>query len=80
MTKEIGKWKLMMNCDKLARRCTKIAGTQHGSAWLYDKLMRFFESAPAAESITIPVYINAPVMSEGEAEFSRDGSMVLRRI
>ena len=70
---------LIKACDTIAMRCTRIADTNHGSAWLFDKLMRWFESSNC-ESITIPVFINAPVMSEGEAEIGRDGSLVMRTV
>lgn len=71
--------KLVDACDKVEARCTRIAGTYHGSAWLFDKLMRFFESNIAAESVTFDVYLNIPIMSEGEAVISRNGELILRR-
>ena len=67
---------LMNACDKLVRRCTKIADTFHGSAWLYDKLMRYFEKEPSSVSITIPVTIN--LIGNGEATIGRNGSLVMR--
>jgi len=71
---------LINTCNILSHRCTRIAETQHGSAWLFDKLMRFFESNPACEAITIPVFINAPVMNDGEATIGRDGSLIMRTV
>lgn len=70
---------LIKACDTVAKRCTRIAGTNHGSAWLFDKLMRWFESSNC-KAVTIPVFINEPVMSEGEAEIGRDGSLVMRTV
>ena len=69
--------KLITTCDTIARRCTRIADTGHGSAWLFDKLMRAFEASPACVSITIPVYVN--LVGEGNAEIGRDGSLIMRR-
>lgn len=66
--------------EKVAHRCTKIAGTQHGSTWLADKLIRYFEKEPAAESITFDVFLNAPVMMDGEATIHRDGRLEMRTV
>ena len=66
---------LINSCDALGRRCIEIAGTRHGSSWLFDQLMRMFEQSDALEAVTIPVFINAPVMSKGEATIGRDGSL-----
>ena len=64
--------------DKIARRCVTICNTYHGSAWLTDKVIRFFESERCANAITFPVYINAPVMQNGEATIYRDGAFEMR--
>lgn len=69
---------LFDSCDKLVRRCCKVGGNHHGSAWWADKLIRFFESEDAVDSVVIPVFINAPVMRDGEAVISKDGSLVIR--
>ena len=71
---------LIETCDTLARRCIKLADTYHGSAWLFDKLMRAFENSPATVAITIPVYIGSPVMKPGEATICRDGSLQMHTI
>lgn len=71
---------LIQSCDTLSRRCSQIADTYHGSSWLFDKLMRLFESSEAIESVTIPVFINAPVMHKGEATIGRDGSLTMHTI
>lgn len=69
---------LLLTCDKLSHRCSSICGTYHGSAWLYDKLMRFFSASgnSAVVSITIPCYIAN--VGEGTAEIGRDGSLIMR--
>lgn len=72
--------KLIESCDTIAKRTTSIAETRHGSAWLFDKLMRLFEGSPATVSVTIPVFINAPVMHKGEATIGRDGSLIMRTV
>ena len=72
--------KLIESCDLLSQRCARIADTHHGSSWLFDKLMRTFESSSACTSVTIPVFINAPVMSKGEATVGRDGSLSMRTV
>ena len=71
---------LIKACDKVAQRCIKIANTQHGSAWLFDKLMRYFESEIGAESVTIPIFINAPVMQYGVATIHRDGRLEMSTV
>ena len=68
---------LVNTCDKINCRCTQIAGTHHGSAWLFDKMMRFFESNPSAVSVTIPVYINT--IGPGSATIGRDGSLIMKK-
>lgn len=65
-------------CDYIARHCTSIADTYHGSAWLADKVIRFFEAEKSAESIEIPVFLNYPVRKDGFATIGRDGSVSLR--
>ena len=69
----------MNACDSVTRKCITIADTMHGSAWLFDKMIRFFEANEACVSITIPVFIGLPVMSPGEATISRDGSLIIKR-
>ena len=71
---------LIQACDTISHRCTMIAGTHHGSAWLFDKLMRYFDSDKAATSVTIPVFLNAPILKEGEATIGRDGSLQMRTV
>ena len=67
---------LIKSCDSLYRRCSELPiGERHGSAWLFDKVMRVFDD-PAAVSVTLPVYINC--VGKGEATLSRDGSLVMR--
>ena len=68
---------LAESCDLIAKRCITIANTRHGSAWLFDKLMRYFESEPAVVDVTIPVYIN--LIGAGEATINRDGHVTMRR-
>ena len=65
------------SCDKVARNCTHIANTLHGSTWLFDKLVRYFSKCPAARAVTIPVTIN--MVGPGFATLGRDGSLVLQR-
>lgn len=77
--KPINTSELINACDKVAHHCTTICGTHHGSAWLFDKLMREFTKCDALEAITIPVFINAPVMAQGEAEIGRDGHCYIVR-
>lgn len=64
---------LIKTCDKLSHRCTSICNTHHGSAWLFDKLMRYFESEPCADAVTLPIFINAPIMECGVATIHRNG-------
>lgn len=66
--------------DTISHRCASICGTFHGSSWLFDKVVRYFEAEPAAESITFPVMIGSPVLKAGEATIHRDGSFEMRTI
>lgn len=66
--------------EKVAHRCTKIAGTQHGSTWIADKIIRYFEKENAAESVTFEVFLTAPVMKNGEATIHRDGRLEIHTI
>ena len=68
---------LIKTCDAVERRCTKICGGMHRGSYLFDKLMRFFSSEPAAVSVTVPVYINC--VGNGEATIGRNGSLVMRK-
>ena len=68
------------SAEYISRHCIRICDTQHGSAWLFDKLARFFDQNKAVESVVIQVFLNAPLMCEGEATIHRDGSVQLRRI
>ena len=68
---------LIKACDTVYHRTTKICGTHHGSSWLFDKLMRYFESEPSAVSVDIPIFLNAPIMRDGVATIGRDGSLTM---
>lgn len=65
-------------CDHIARVCTTIGGGWHGSAWLFDKVMRAFDHK-AVEAVTYECYLNAPVMRAGEVTIHRDGHYEIRR-
>ena len=70
--------RIITACDNIARHCTQIAGKCHGSAWLFNQVMRAFDFQPT-EAVTYDVYLNAPVMAEGEVTIHRDGSYQIRR-
>ena len=70
---------LIDSCDMIARHCITIGGGRHGSAWLFDKCMRAFDFPPCV-GITFSVYINAPVMADGEVTINRDGTYTIRRV
>ena len=67
--------------EYIARHCVTICGAYHGSTWLFDKLARLFDKQAnkSVEAITIPVFLNAPLMCEGEATIHRDGKVEIRR-
>ena len=47
---------------------------------MFDKLMRYFTSESACESITIPVVYNTPLLGcKGEATIYRDGLLTMTR-
>lgn len=79
MNNNINIQEVIRACDKVGRRCTRIANTYHGSSWLFDKLMRYFEAEKSAESITFDVTVNACPPFKGEATISRLGDLVMRR-
>lgn len=68
-------------CDKLSHRIITVGGERRGSAFLFDQCMRAFDcKALPAEAITFSVFINAPVMKDGEATIYRDGRFEMRTI
>ena len=70
---------LIKACEKVAGRCIKVADTQHGATWLFDKVMRYFDAEPSATAITIPVVYNTPMLGRrGEATIGRDGTLTMR--
>ena len=71
---------IIKSAEKVAHRCTKIAGTYHGSTWLADKLIRYFDKETSAESVTFEVFLNAPVMKNGKATIHRDRRLELRTV
>ena len=71
---------LIKTCEKIANRCIEIADTQHGSVWLFDKVMRYFDAEPSAEAITISVTYNTPLLGcKGEATIHRDGFLTMTK-
>ena len=73
--KNINTDKLANTCDTIVKRCTEIAGTHNGSAWLFNNMIKIFKSSDAVVSVTISVFIDDPVMLPGEAVIGRDGSL-----
>lgn len=66
--------KLIEACDYVWRHSIKICDGYHGSSYLFDKLMRYFEKEHSAVSVTIPVILNAPLCgAKAEATISRTG-------
>lgn len=74
MNNNINVSKLIEACEYISRHSIKMCGGYHGSSYLFDKLMRFFEKERSANSIIIPVVLNAPLCGvKAEAEISRTG-------
>ena len=67
-------------CDTLSHRIITVGGERRGSAFLFDKCMRAFDCKLPAEAITFSVFINAPVMKDGEATIHRDGRLEMRTV
>lgn len=67
-------------CDTLSHRIITVGGKYHGSVFLFDQCMRAFTGKLPAEAITFSVFINAPVMKDGEATIYRDGRLEMRTI
>lgn len=71
---------LIKTCELIDSRCVKIADTQHGSVWLFDKVMRYFEAEPSATAITIPVVYNTPLLGvKGYATIGRAGELTMTK-
>lgn len=71
---------LIKTCELINQRCVKVADTQHGSAWLFDKLVRFFEANTSATAITIPVIYNTPLLGvKGYATIGRAGELTMTK-
>lgn len=69
---------IIKSCDKLQRRTLSLKGYAHGSCRFFNICMRAFDCSVPAEAVTFRVYINAPVMKEGEATIYRDGRLEMR--
>lgn len=67
-------------CDTLSHRIITVGGERRGSAFLFNKCMRAFDCKLPAEAVTFSVFINAPVMKDGEATIHRDGRLEMRTI
>lgn len=68
-------------CDSLAQKAVTIGGEYHGSAFLFNQCMRAFDNSKIpAQAITFSVFLNAPVMKDGEATIDRDGHLEIRTI
>ena len=66
-------------CDFVASKIVTIEGEYHGSTWLFNQCMRAFDhKALPAEALTFSVFLNAPVMANGEATIHRDGRTEIR--
>lgn len=68
-------------CDSLAHKIITVGGEHHGSSFLFNQCMRAFDckSLPA-QAITFSVFLNAPLMCDGEATIDRDGHLTIRRV
>ena len=67
-------------CDTLSNRIITVGGERRGSAFLIDQCMRAFDCKLPAEAVTFSVFINAPVMKDGEATIHRDGRLEMRTV
>lgn len=68
--------RLIEACDYVARYSIKICDGYHGSSYLFDKIMRFFEKEHSAISVTIPVILNTPLCGEkAECTISKTGEV-----
>lgn len=66
--------RLMASTAKAVRHCVTIGGKRHGSSYWWDKLVRYFESEPAAASVNIPCKVNLCGVKDGTVTFRRDGT------
>ena len=67
-------------CDFVSHKIVTICGERHGSSWLFDQCMRAFDNkALPAEALTFSVFLNYPVMADGEVTIHRDGRTEIRR-
>lgn len=61
-------------CERVYHRSTDICGVKHGSSWLFDKLVRYFDKEPAAVSVSVPVTLS--FIGPGVCTIGRDGSLI----
>lgn len=78
MTNDIDILKVIEGCEFIARHTSTIEGKYHGSAWLFDQVMRAFDCKLPAQSITFAVFHNYPVGKYGTAEIDRQGHVTMR--
>lgn len=68
-------------CDSLSHKIVTVGGERRGSSFLFNQCMRAFDNKNLpAQSITFSVFLNAPVMRDGEATIDRDGNLTIRTI
>lgn len=78
MTIKYEPYKLIDTCDDIYRNTASICETYHGSAWLYCKLCRYFESEASAVAVTIPVTTRTGQLAE--AIIYRDGNYAINAV
>lgn len=67
-------------CNSLANKIITVGGERHDSSFLFKQCMRAFDkNRLPAQSITFSVFLDTPLLCDGEATIYRNGHMEIRR-
>lgn len=69
--------RLMDSTAKAVYHCLTIGESRHGASYWWNKLVRYFQSEPAAQSVEIPCKVNLCGVADGTVTFRRDGSYAI---
>ena len=67
-------------CNAVQQRTIYAEGYMHNRVKCYDACMRAFTGRPAAEYITLKIFLNTPIMKPGEVTIHRNGEFQMYTI
>ena len=71
-------FRLQETCSRIDQMTTKIDDTFHGGAWLFDRLIRFFDREKAAVSVVFPVVTRSGLRAY--CEVWKNGTFEIRAV